>query len=126
MKISYDEQLITTSLTVTFRGRSIKVSNIIIDTGSSHTVLSPDVLDSIGIAYENGDTVFEAYGIGDSVHFYSKKMDNIEVGNLKLKDFEIDVSVLPKDHSGLLGLDILLSNKFIVDLNKLELLHPAM
>lgn len=44
MKISYDGQLITTSLIVTFRGKTLQIDDMIIDTGSSHTVISPDVL----------------------------------------------------------------------------------
>ena len=33
-------------------------------TGSSHTVISPDILEEIGIIYEMGDDIYEAYGIG--------------------------------------------------------------
>lgn len=33
MKINYDGQLITTSLTVTFRGRVLRIDGVIIDTG---------------------------------------------------------------------------------------------
>ena len=64
MKISFDGQLITTSLIVTFRGKTLQIDDVIIDTGSSHTVISPDILEEIGVTYENGDTIYEAYGIG--------------------------------------------------------------
>lgn len=72
MKIEFDGQLLTTSLDVTFQGRSILVHNVVIDTGSSHTVISPDVLEEIGVTYENGDAIYEAYGIGGTVPFYNK------------------------------------------------------
>ena len=51
MKLSYDGQLITTTLNVTFRGKSLKIYDVIVDTGSSHTVISPDVLEVIDIRY---------------------------------------------------------------------------
>lgn len=35
MKISFDGQLITTSLIVTFRGRALQIDDMIIDTGFS-------------------------------------------------------------------------------------------
>jgi len=57
MNLFDDGQLIHTSLTVTFRGKSLKIDNVIVDTGSSHTVISPDVLETIGVQYENGDTI---------------------------------------------------------------------
>jgi hypothetical protein len=66
MQISSDGQLLTTSLIITFRGRILEVNDIIIDTGSSHTVISPDILEEIGVVYEYGDNIYEAYVIGGS------------------------------------------------------------
>lgn len=99
----------------------MQIPDVIVDTGSSHTVFSPDVLEQIGVTYENSDAVYEAYGIGGIVPFYTKIMDEIMVGSLKIKQMEVDVGVLPKLHKGLLGLDVLKSNGFIVDMDKLEL-----
>jgi predicted aspartyl protease len=121
MKISYDGQLITTSLSVTFRGKVLKINDVIIDTGSSHTILSPDILEEIGVTYENGDPIYESYGIGGTVPFYTKVMDEIQMDTLTIKNIEIDVGMLPKEHQGLLGLDILKTYNFIVDMEKLEL-----
>ncbi|MGO4952346.1 hypothetical protein [Paenibacillus sp. DRB1-1] len=56
MKINYDGQLITTSLTITFRGRALRIDDVIIDTGSSHTIISPDILEEIGVTCETGDS----------------------------------------------------------------------
>ncbi|MGG3306742.1 aspartyl protease family protein [Paenibacillus sp. 2KB_20] len=121
MKINYDGQLITTSLAVTFRGRMLRIDDIIIDTGSSHTIISPDILEEIGVTYETGDSIYEAYGIGGSIPFYTKIMDRIEIGARSIENIEIDVGILPKDHKGLLGLDILKQQNFIIDLKTLEL-----
>ncbi|EHS57120.1 retropepsin-like aspartic protease [Paenibacillus sp. Aloe-11] len=121
MKINYDGKLITTSLTVTFRGRVLRIDDVIIDTGSSHTIISPDILEKIGVTYETGDSIYEAYGIGGSIPFYTKIIDRIEIGTSSFENIEIDVGILPKDHKGLLGLDILKQQNFIIDLKTLEL-----
>lgn len=121
MKIAYDGQLLTASLTVCYRGRILKLTDIIIDTGSSHTVFSPDVLEEIGVTYENGDSVYEAYGIGGTMPFYTKVMDEIVIDTLRIVHVEVDVGILPKSHKGLLGLDILRTYGFIVDMKELEL-----
>ncbi|WHX49592.1 aspartyl protease family protein [Paenibacillus woosongensis] len=63
MKINYDGQLITTSISVTFRGRTLRIEDVIIDTGSSHTIISPDILEEIGVTYETGDSIYEALKI---------------------------------------------------------------
>ncbi|WP_233880702.1 retropepsin-like aspartic protease [Virgibacillus halodenitrificans] len=125
MNLLYDGQLITTSLTLIFRGKTIRIEDVVVDTGSSHTVISPDVLETIGVTYENGDTIYEAYGIGGSVPFYTKKMDEIQIDSYIMKDFQIDVGTLPKDHSALLGLDVLKQYNFVIDLGSLEL-YPSM
>jgi hypothetical protein len=105
-----------------FRGKSLKISDVIVDTGSSHTVISPDILEGIGVIYENGDTVYEAYGIGGTVPFYTKMMDYMQIDTFTIKDFELDVGLLPNNHSGLLGLDILKLYNFTIDLENLELI----
>ncbi|WP_342666519.1 retropepsin-like aspartic protease [Paenibacillus stellifer] len=97
------------------------MTDIIIDTGSSHTIFSPDVLEEIGVTYENGDSVYEAYGIGGTVPFYTKVMDQIVIDTLKIEHVEVDVGILPKTHKGLLGLDILKTYGLIVDMKELEL-----
>nr|WP_280740290.1 retropepsin-like aspartic protease [Paenibacillus maysiensis] len=76
------------------------------DTGSSHTIISPDILEEIGVTYETGDSIYEAYGIGGSIPFYTKIMDRIEIGTNSIQNIDVDVGILPKDHKGLLGLDI--------------------
>jgi predicted aspartyl protease len=121
MKINYDGQLITTSITVTFRGRVLRIGDEIIDTGSSHTIISPDVLEEIGVTYEIGDSVYEAYGIGGSLPFYTKIMDRIEIGKRSIENIEIDVGMLPKEHNALLELDILKEQNYIIDLKTLQL-----
>lgn len=124
MDLSYDGQLVTTTFSVTFRGNTLKVENAIVDTGASHTVISPDILESIGVSYESGDIIYEAYGIGGSVPFYTKVMDEIRMDSLVIKDVEIDVGILPRDHSALLGLDILKEHRFTIDLDRLKLIIP--
>jgi predicted aspartyl protease len=121
MKIAYDGQLLTASVTIHYRGRHLELTDIIIDTGSSHTVFSPDALEEIGVTYENGDPVYEAYGIGGTVPFYTKIMDEIVIDTLRIEYVEVDVGILPKPHKGLLGLDILKTYGFVVDLKELEL-----
>lgn len=48
-------------------------------------------------------------------------MDRIVIGTDSIENIEIDVGILPKDHKGLLGLDILKQQNFIIDLKRLEL-----
>lgn len=86
--------------------------------------ISPDILESIGVNYENGDTIYEAYGIGGSVPFYIKIMDGLIIDSFIIKNFEVDVGMLPKEHPALIGLDVLKRYNFIIDLRQLKL-YPS-
>ncbi|SDI48217.1 retropepsin-like aspartic protease [Alteribacillus bidgolensis] len=121
MNLQFDGELLTVSITVIYRRSLLHIDNVIIDTGSSHTILTPDVLEKIGVIYENGDPVYEAYGIGGSAPFYTKVMDEIRIGPYVLTNHKIDVGILPKHHNGLLGLDILMHNGFMIDFQQLIL-----
>jgi predicted aspartyl protease len=121
MHIEFDGQLITTSITAEFRGKSILINDVIVDTGSSHTIFSPDILEKIGVKYEKGDYVFESYGIGGKMSFYCKTLDEVKIGDFSVRDVTVDIGMLPKDHTGLLGLDILKTYQFIIDLERMIL-----
>lgn len=49
MKIEYREGLLFTELTILFNGNTKRINNIVIDTGASHTLISQDEVDDIGI-----------------------------------------------------------------------------
>ncbi|MFB5661953.1 aspartyl protease family protein [Alteribacillus sp. HJP-4] len=121
MKLSYDGDLMTAAITVTFRGKSTLIGNMIIDTGSSHTIISPDVLEAVGVTYENGDAIYEAYGIGGTAPFFMKTMDKIDIGLYIIKNVRVDIGLLPENHPGLIGLDILKKHQFIIDFQQAEL-----
>ncbi|WP_227003892.1 hypothetical protein [Salicibibacter halophilus] len=87
-------------------------------------LLFHQILESIGVTYENGDTIYEAYGIGGSVPFYTKRMDQIQIDAFTKRDAQIDVGMLPQEHSALLGLEILKHSNFVIDLDKLKL-YPS-
>ncbi|AZH30486.1 aspartyl protease family protein [Paenibacillus sp. M-152] len=94
MKIEYRDGLLFTEITVHFNGEKKVINNIVIDTGASHTLISQDEVDDIGI----------------------------QVGDFILRDVLIDFTSF-KYHNinGLLGLDILVKGKFNVDLENFKL-----
>lgn len=55
MQIYLIDHLLQTSLVLCYKGNSIKIDNLVIDTGAAHTLLSSDVVSQIGIKFESGD-----------------------------------------------------------------------
>ncbi|WP_282936870.1 retropepsin-like aspartic protease [Paenibacillus sp. RC67] len=122
MKFEYRDGLLFTSIQISYKGMMKTIDNIVIDTGASHTLLSQDEVDDIGIRVTAEDEIVTSFGIGGKEHAFIKKIELIQVGDFIMKDVAIDFTSFPyEDINGLLGLDILMSAKFNIDLNNLEL-----
>ena len=122
MKIEYRDGLIFTSLQIDFRGVSKVIENVVIDTGAAETILSPDVVDDIGIMAEPNDSVNSFYGVGGSLHnFFSKKVDKVCFGKVNMENIKIDFGVIDPSGNinGLLGLDMLMEVGAVIDLKNL-------
>ncbi|MEK5505570.1 retropepsin-like aspartic protease [Paenibacillus sp. FSL P4-0113] len=122
MKIEFMDGLLFTEITVHFNGEKKVINNIVIDTGASHTLISQDEVDDIGIQVGMDDEIITSYGIGGKEHAFSKRIKGIQVGDFILRDVLIDFTSF-KYHNvnGLLGLDILVKGKFNVDLENFKL-----
>lgn len=86
MNIQLKDGLLFTSIEISYNGISKVVDNVVVDTGAAETIISPDVVEDIGIIAELGDNVNSFYGVGGSLHnFFSKKVDEINIEKAKLR-----------------------------------------
>ena len=76
---------------LTFGGRSLRVADVILDTGSAGTIFSADRLFEIGIAPEGTDPLRRIRGIGGTELVFMKRLERLAVGELEAPDFEIEV-----------------------------------
>lgn len=124
MEIQYRDDLLFTSIEISYKGKSKLIDNIVIDTGAAGTIISPDAVDDIGIYAELGDRIMEYYGVGGSTHnAFIKTLDEIKLGTESSKNIEIDFGLIDTNGeiNGLLGLDILMNLGVVIDLRNLNL-----
>lgn len=120
MKIEYRDGLLFTSLEIMYRGKSVCINNIVIDTGASQTLISQDCVEIIGIKVSGEDEVITSYGIGGKEHAFIKKVDQVIIDSYSIKNISLDFTGFQYDGiNGLLGLDILLQAGFIIDVKGL-------
>lgn len=123
MKIRLEHGLAYVEVILTFRGRSLHLGDTILDTGSSSTIFAADRLLEIGIVPEPSDALHRIRGVGGTEYAFTKSLDLLAVGEMKIPDFEIEVGAMdygfPAD--GILGLDYLLRTGSLIDLRRLEL-----
>lgn len=127
MQIDLVDNLLQTTMVLTYRGRSLIIDNLVIDTGAAHSFISSDIVSDIGIKFENGDTLVRSFGIGGDEYSFIKQVDHIQLGDIVLKDIRLDFGVFNEDINyinGLIGLDILKSGNMIIDLHQMQM-YPA-
>jgi hypothetical protein len=126
MRIRLEHGLAYVEVVLAFRGRSLRLIDTILDTGSASTIFSADRLLEIDVVPEPADALHRLRGIGGTEYAFTKQLDRLAVGHLKATDFEIEVGAMdygfPAD--GILGLDYLMQTGALIDLRRLEL-RPA-
>jgi hypothetical protein len=95
---------------------------VVVDTGASHSLISQDIVDDIGIRVSLEDEVVASFGIGGKEHAFVKKVDVFTVGDYIINNCPVDFTTIQyEDINGLLGLDILMKAGFLIDLKNLTM-----
>lgn len=96
MQINYINDLLQISMVIYYKGRSLTIDNLVIDTGAAHSLLSSDVVSEIGIKFENGDKLIRNFGIGGDEYTFQKHVDQIIIGDLIVSNIPIDFGIFMK------------------------------
>ena len=91
-KIEYKDGLIYTSVKLTHENNTVKIDNVIIDTGAFHTIIATNFfLDELGAEFSNEDKLIEATGYGGTTSYAVRKtIDGIVCSDIELNRFKID------------------------------------
>jgi len=108
-KIILVDNLPFIQISISHQGKTKIIDNVLIDTGSGSTILKVDLLEDIGIMPEDEDIIATISGVGGSEFVFIKVIDCIQVGDLKVTDFKIDLGIMDYgfDINGIIGMDFL-------------------
>lgn len=122
-KLIIDEGLLLTEIVILFRGKSLHLERVLVDTGSGSTVISTDLAETIGIVAEENDRIYRISGVGGSEFVYSKMVDSIEIGDLQTNNVALEIGAMNYEFEldGIIGLDLLQKMKAVININKLTL-----
>lgn len=123
MRLQLRDNLPFISINVKHQGKNIKIKNVLVDTGSGGTILAADVLSKIGIAPQADDTLHTIFGVGGSEVVFTRKIDELKVGEFTIKQFEIEIGGMDYGFNiqGIVGMDFLISAGAKINLEKLEI-----
>ncbi|MCM3390085.1 aspartyl protease family protein [Ureibacillus chungkukjangi] len=120
-KLSINEGLLLTDMEIQYKGRNLHLTRVLIDTGSSSSIISSEIAEMIGIFPEAEDPIYRVYGIGGSEIVYSKILDSIHIGQMKAEQIEMEIGEMDYDFQldGIIGLNLLMRMKALINIEKL-------
>ena len=123
MQLQLKDNLPFLTLIVNYQGKSVEITDVLVDTGSASTILAADSLMRIGIEPSPEDTLHTIRGVGGTEVVYLRKVDFLEVGASKILDFEIEVGGMDYgfEINGIVGMDFLQVSKAIIDLHEMKI-----
>lgn len=118
-----DDLLWLDSLTIFYKGNSITIPAILVDTGSASTLLDSDFLEQIGATASANDLIRTVYGIGEGEEFVVEKVVTLQIDKIIVEDFLVQSGAFNYGFEihGILGLDFLVTTGAILDLRTLNL-----
>ncbi|WP_461178767.1 aspartyl protease family protein [Virgibacillus ainsalahensis] len=122
-KLKIDNDLLLADMELTFRGKSLHLQRVLVDTESGSTVISTDLAETIGIVAEENDMIYRISGVGGSEFVYSKTVDLVKIGEMQTTEFALEIGAMNYgfDLDGIIGLDLLQQLKVIINIDELIL-----
>jgi hypothetical protein len=126
MNIRIEEGLPVATVTLTHGSQQLTLANVVIDTGSASTIFAIDRIDALGIGLEPQDVIIPVRGIGGTEFVFEKHVDVIELGDLVVRDADIDIGAMDYgfEIDGIVGIDFLVKARAVIDLAEMNI-HSA-
>lgn len=120
-KLFIDRGLLLTDMEIHYKGKYLHLTRVLIDTGSSSSIISSDIAENIGIYPEAMDPVYRICGVGGSEIVYSKIIDSIKIGQMEAEQIQIEIGSMNYgfDLQGIIGLNLLKCMKAMIHIEKL-------
>jgi len=123
MQLILRDDLPFVELTVIYKGYTIEIPSVLVDTGSASTILAADQVTVINIFPEPEDRLFTIRGVGGSEVVYSRRVDRLQIGMSGLNNLEIEVGGMDYgfEIGGILGMDFLTQAGAVIDLRQMTI-----
>ncbi|RXJ04438.1 hypothetical protein DS745_03365 [Anaerobacillus alkaliphilus] len=124
IKIKELSELPFIEATVTFRRQSLKLENVLIDTGSAGTIFNVNKLEVIGVKPEANDVTQTIQGVGGLEFVYTKNIDQISINNeITIQNFHVELGSMDYglEIDGIIGFDFMKEVGLIIDLKQFNI-----
>ena len=123
MKLYYDYGLPFAEIELINGEKNIKLSRVLIDTGSATTIISTETAINLGLGPQPDDELNLVRGVGGVESVYEKYVQNIILDTAVLMNFKVDVGAMQYgfEIDAIVGMDILEKAKAIINFPEMTL-----
>jgi predicted aspartyl protease len=123
VQLTSRHELAFVTATLTYRGTSVEVPDVLVDTGAASTVLNADLVADAGIYLASNDVLRRLRGVGGHEYVFVRRVDRLAVGDRGLDNFDVEIGEMDYgfEIGGILGMDFLRAARAIVDLGNLTI-----
>ncbi len=123
MQLTLKDDLPFVTLTLIYRGATLVVPEVLVDTGSASTVISANQVAQVALVPESNDILHTVRGVGGSEAVFTRRVDRLQIDNHAIEDFEIEIGGMEYGFaiSGILGMDYLVRVGAIINLKTLAI-----
>ncbi|MBS4192291.1 retropepsin-like domain-containing protein [Bacillus sp. FJAT-49705] len=123
MKIEMYDGLPIVSVSLSYKGKTMFLHNVLLDTGCSMTIFDTAEVESIGLIIDrkNGRPR-RMYGVGgESELCYEQNVKKIKINNHLLDSFPLQLGITKETYgfNGILGIDFMIKSGSIIDFKKM-------
>jgi predicted aspartyl protease len=123
MQLTLKDDLPFVDLTLVYKGVTLTVLEVLVDTGSASTIFSANQVANIALLPEPTDILHTVRGVGGSEAVFTRRVDRLQVDDHAVEHFEIEIGGMEYGFAinGILGMDYLTRVGAIINLNTLAL-----
>jgi predicted aspartyl protease len=123
VELTFRHELAFVTASLTYRGLTVTVPDLLVDTGSASTVINADLAADAGVYLERTDRLRMLRGVGGREYVFVRRVGRLAIGDYGLDDFEVEIGELDYGFQlgGILGMDYLRAAFAIIDLDALTL-----
>jgi hypothetical protein len=118
MQLTLKDKLPFVNVLLTYRGKTINIDSVLVDTGSATTLLSADQVESIDIHPSPDDILYSIRGVGGNEVVFARNVDQLLVGRHGVADFEVEFGGMDYgfEINGILGMNFLTMTGAVINL----------
>ncbi len=127
MKLELKNDLPFATVTVIHQGEAVKITDVLVDTGSATTIFSADIMALVHIIPSPDDLLFTIRGVGGIEVVFSRRIDHLRLGEHSLSNFDVEIGGMDYgfEINGILGMDFLRRAGAIINLRELRMNFKA-